>query len=124
LVGTLSRRLRVRRKRSGSVRPHRGAQRAERSVDYVVASLTRCIDRTLFLGKVLVGFGPRCFQTAPGETSFASGGHATSRDALFLERFRRHFSLRPSVLIDICLRSAFALSRRRRQRRDLPSPAG
>jgi hypothetical protein len=29
-------------------------------------------------------------------------GHATPGDALFSERFRRHFSLRPSVVIEIC----------------------
>ena len=41
-------------------------------------------------------FWSTVFPAAPGGAGFASGGHATPGDALFSERFRRHFSLRPS----------------------------
>jgi hypothetical protein len=49
------------------------------------------------------------FPAAPGGAGFASGGHATPGDCPFFERFRRRFSLGPSVVIDICfaLRSRY-----------------
>jgi hypothetical protein len=49
------------------------------------------------------------FPAAPGGAGIASGGHATPGDALFFERFRRGFSLGPSVVIEICsaLRSRY-----------------
>jgi hypothetical protein len=39
---------------------------------------------------------------APGEAGFASGAHATAGKDPFPERFGRHFSRRPNVVIKIC----------------------
>jgi hypothetical protein len=54
-------------------------------------------------------FWSTVFPAAPGGAGFASGGQRNAGRCPFSERFRRHFSLRPSVVIEICsaLRSPY-----------------
>ncbi len=70
----------------------------------------RPMDQTAFPSKILTSFGPQCcYQQALGKARFAPGGHPTPSKGPFAERFCRHFSRRPSVIIDICsvLRSPY-----------------
>src|ERR1017187_6900556 len=85
--------------------------------------LGRFVDRTAFLCKVLAGFGPWCFQRRrEGAVSHLVG---TQRPKMPFFR-----SILPTLLPELqhrhrnLLRFALALSRRRRQRRDLPQHAG
>src|ERR1700694_1482281 len=54
-------------------------------------------------------FWSTVFPAAPGGAGFASGGQRNAGRCPFSERFRRHFSLRPSAVIEICsaLRSPY-----------------
>jgi hypothetical protein len=55
------------------------------------------------------------FPALPGRPSFTFGGHATLGNERFSKWFRRNFSLRLSVVIEICCAPNSPLSRRRRQ---------
>jgi hypothetical protein len=80
---------------------------------------TGSLHRRAFLCKVLPRLGPRRSPAAPEGPGFASGEHATPRNDRFRGRLRRHFSRQTSAVIENCSTLCFALSRRRRQHRDL-----
>ena len=63
---------------------------------------TRGIDLMALALQGFSRFWSTVFPAALGGAGFASGGHATPGNDPFPERFRRHFSRHPSVVIEIC----------------------